>query len=148
MGTCIAFLTLKYNGHGSPPLFGTIVGAVVVGASFGLGDFDVVAAEPAADGAELRRFLQRKLPHYLVPSAIVELRELPRTSHGKVSYRALPPPDGDPMRGYGPFLDDKPGPERSLYWWHYNTSKLGVTLDLFNPRDGPGAHRREPHPSG
>ena len=45
------------------------------------------------------------------------------------------PPDGDPMRGYPPFLDDEPGPERSLYWWHYNTSKLGVTLDLFDPRD-------------
>ncbi len=40
------------------------------------------------------------------------------------------PSGGDPMRGYGPFLDDEPGPERSLYWWYYNTSKLGVTLDL------------------
>lgn len=45
------------------------------------------------------------------------------------------PPAGDPMRGYGPFLDDQPGPERSLYWWHYNTSKLGVTLDLLDPAD-------------
>jgi len=45
------------------------------------------------------------------------------------------PPEGDRMRGYGPFLDDEPGPERSLYWWHYNTSKLGVTLDLFDLRD-------------
>jgi crotonobetainyl-CoA:carnitine CoA-transferase CaiB-like acyl-CoA transferase len=40
------------------------------------------------------------------------------------------PPDGDRMRSYEPFLRDEPGPERSLYWWHYNTSKLGVTLDL------------------
>jgi crotonobetainyl-CoA:carnitine CoA-transferase CaiB-like acyl-CoA transferase len=40
------------------------------------------------------------------------------------------PPGGDPMRGYPPFLDDRPGPERSLYWWHYATSKLGVVLDL------------------
>jgi crotonobetainyl-CoA:carnitine CoA-transferase CaiB-like acyl-CoA transferase len=45
------------------------------------------------------------------------------------------PPGGDPMRGYEPFLDDEPGPERSLYWWHYNTSKLGVTLDLDNADD-------------
>lgn len=45
------------------------------------------------------------------------------------------PPGGDPMRGYPPFLDDEPGPERSLYWWHYNTSKLGVTLDLFDSGD-------------
>ncbi len=40
------------------------------------------------------------------------------------------PPGGDPARGYPPFLDDVPGPERSLWWWHYNTSKRGVTLDL------------------
>jgi crotonobetainyl-CoA:carnitine CoA-transferase CaiB-like acyl-CoA transferase len=40
------------------------------------------------------------------------------------------PPDGDPMRGYGPFLDDIPDPERSLYFWHYHTSKRGITCDL------------------
>lgn len=45
------------------------------------------------------------------------------------------PPGGDPMRSYEPFLDDVPGLERSLYWWHYNTSKLGVTLDLTHPSD-------------
>jgi len=39
------------------------------------------------------------------------------------------------MRGFEPFLDDEPGPERSLYWWHYNTSKLGVTLDLDDSGD-------------
>ena len=40
------------------------------------------------------------------------------------------PPGGAPQRTHAPFLDDEPGPERSLAWWHYNTSKLGVTLDL------------------
>jgi crotonobetainyl-CoA:carnitine CoA-transferase CaiB-like acyl-CoA transferase len=35
---------------------------------------------------------------------------------------AVEPPGGHPMRGWEPFLDDQPGPERSLYWWHYNTS--------------------------
>ncbi len=40
------------------------------------------------------------------------------------------PPGGSPMRGYEPFRDDVPDPEGSLFWWHYNTSKRGVTLDL------------------
>ena len=40
------------------------------------------------------------------------------------------PPGGDPSRSYPPFLDDEPGEDRSLYWWHYNTSKRGVVLDL------------------
>ncbi len=45
------------------------------------------------------------------------------------------PPGGDPARGYPPFLDDVPDPERSLWWWHYNTSKRGVTLDLEQAED-------------
>ncbi len=40
------------------------------------------------------------------------------------------PPEGDRTRTYPPFVDDEPGAERSLYFWHYNTSKAGVTLDL------------------
>ena len=40
------------------------------------------------------------------------------------------PPGGSAMRRYEPFVDDEPDPEKSLYWWHYNTSKRGVTLNL------------------
>lgn len=40
------------------------------------------------------------------------------------------PPGGDPARAYGPFHEDIPDPERSLWWWHYHTSKRGVVLDL------------------
>ncbi len=40
------------------------------------------------------------------------------------------PPQGDPTRQFEPFLDDVPGPERSLYFWHYNTNKQSVVLDL------------------
>ena len=40
------------------------------------------------------------------------------------------PPEGDPSRHYPPFLDDRPGEDRSLYWWHYHTSKRGIVLDL------------------
>ena len=40
------------------------------------------------------------------------------------------PPSGDAARQYGPFLEDEPGPDRSLYWWHHHTSKRGIVLDL------------------
>jgi len=40
------------------------------------------------------------------------------------------PPDGHATRWYEPFLDDAPHPDRSLWWWYYNTGKLSVTLDL------------------
>ncbi len=44
------------------------------------------------------------------------------------------PPGGDPARNYPPFLDDQPGPERSLWWWQYHTSKRGVVVDLETER--------------
>ena len=43
------------------------------------------------------------------------------------------PPQGSATRNIGPFLDDEPGPERSLHFWHYNTNKRSVTLDLDMP---------------
>ncbi|MGA9864858.1 MAG: CoA transferase [Acetobacteraceae bacterium] len=42
----------------------------------------------------------------------------------------IEPPDGSPTRRIGPFLDDQPGPERSLFFWNYNRAKKSVVLDL------------------
>ena len=42
----------------------------------------------------------------------------------------IEPPGGEVTRSYGPFAEDRPDPERSLYFWHYNFGKRGVTLDL------------------
>lgn len=40
------------------------------------------------------------------------------------------PPDGDPGRQIGPFVDDKPHRDRSLFFWFYNLNKRAITLDL------------------
>lgn len=40
------------------------------------------------------------------------------------------PPGGEPSRHYPPFVDDRPGENRSLYFLHYNTSKRSVMLDI------------------
>ena len=53
----------------------------------------------------------------------------------------IEPPGGEPTRTVGPFLDDIPHEERSLSFWHYNTSKRGITLDL-ETEDGRGLFRR------
>ena len=53
----------------------------------------------------------------------------------------IEPPGGEPCRHVGPFLDDIPHPERSLSFWHYNTSKRGITLDL-ETADGRELFRR------
>ena len=39
-------------------------------------------------------------------------------------------PGGAATRRIGPFVDDLPDPERSLFFWHYNSSKRSVTLNL------------------
>ena len=42
----------------------------------------------------------------------------------------IEPPEGDPSRRAGPFLNDDPHPERSGLFMHLNTNKLGITLNL------------------
>lgn len=38
--------------------------------------------------------------------------------------------EGDPSRNIGPFYHDDPYPEKSLYWFAYNTNKRGITLNI------------------
>lgn len=40
------------------------------------------------------------------------------------------PPGGSPARTLGPFYNDTPHRDRSLYWWAYNRNKRGITLDI------------------
>ena len=39
-------------------------------------------------------------------------------------------PGGDPARKIGPFYHDIVDPEKSLFWFAFNTSKRGITLDI------------------
>lgn len=44
-------------------------------------------------GHELRRFLENKLPHYMIPPVFVVLNSLPLTPNGKINFDALPAPE-------------------------------------------------------
>lgn len=43
-------------------------------------------------------------------------------------------PGGDPARSLGPFYHDEIDPEKSLFWFAYNASKRGITLDIETAR--------------
>jgi amino acid adenylation domain-containing protein/thioester reductase-like protein len=53
----------------------------------------VVQPESSLSVEDLRRFLQQKLPDYMIPSAFLALQNFPLTANGKVDRKALPAPD-------------------------------------------------------
>ena len=53
----------------------------------------------------------------------------------------IEPPGGQETRTVGPFFRDMPNRDRSLSFWHYNTSKRGITLSL-ETEDGRRLFRR------
>ncbi|GFN29878.1 non-ribosomal peptide synthetase [Paenibacillus xylaniclasticus] len=52
-----------------------------------------VAAEPSLTMAELRSYLGRHLPEYMIPAAFVPVEQLPLNSNGKLDRKALPEPE-------------------------------------------------------
>jgi len=51
-------------------------------------------------------------------------------AHLGVDVVKIERPGGDPSRKIGGFWHDTPDPEKSLYWFAYNSNKRGITLDI------------------
>lgn len=45
----------------------------------------------------------------------------------------IEPPRGSSARRIGPFVDDEPHPDRSLFWWSFTRNKRSVALDVERP---------------
>ena len=74
---------------------------------------------------EVRGALQRLLPEYMVPSAIVLMAALPLTASGKVDRAALPPPDSVRPAMEAPFVGPRTPVEQTIagVW----SELLGIT---------------------
>ncbi|MBM7086663.1 amino acid adenylation domain-containing protein [Micromonospora sp. MMS20-R2-29] len=85
-------------------------------------------------GLDLREFLRGKLPHYMVPDAVMVLDALPLTPSGKVDRGALPEasvPDTDPAHDQAEA--GSPIEEVLLSLWEgaLGHERLGVDVDFF-----------------
>jgi acyl carrier protein len=49
--------------------------------------------EKEVDVSQLRDYLSRQLPHYMIPSYFISLEKIPLTPNGKINRSALPGPD-------------------------------------------------------
>jgi amino acid adenylation domain-containing protein len=52
----------------------------------------IAKSQQSVSSGVLRRFLQNKLPDYMIPSAFLQLEALPLTPNGKIDREALPEP--------------------------------------------------------
>lgn len=75
---------------------------------------------------DLRRFLEREVPHYLVPAIFVALEKLPLTSNGKVDHDRLPEPGAEQPELAAEYVAPDSALERQLAG--IVASILGVTL--------------------
>ncbi len=61
------------------------------------GDSDYLAgyitSDNTIDEIELRAFMSKQLPEYMIPSVIIQMDSLPETVNGKVDRKALPDPE-------------------------------------------------------
>ncbi|MER6915625.1 amino acid adenylation domain-containing protein [Streptomyces sp. NPDC000594] len=95
-----------------------------------------VTADPAAgplDPARLREALAARLPHYLVPAAIVPVAAWPLTVNGKLDRRALPEPEGgpDPVAGGRPPAGPREEIVAGLFAEVLERDAVGADADFF-----------------
>nr|AKA59492.1 non-ribosomal peptide synthetase [uncultured bacterium AZ_379] len=91
----------------------------------------VVTADRApADAAALLHALHQELPAFMVPSAIVELAEMPLTTTGKIDRARLPVPDEPQIHGPEP-RDRAEAVVADVWARALGVSRIGVHDDFF-----------------
>jgi amino acid adenylation domain-containing protein len=94
----------------------------------------IVADGAAPSASELRRFLQTSLPDYMVPSAFVQLDEMPLTPNKKVDRRALPPPDQSAVGLASNFIEPRTPVEEiiaAIWATVLGLDRVGIHDDFF-----------------
>ncbi|MBD2776530.1 non-ribosomal peptide synthetase [Iningainema tapete] len=94
----------------------------------------VVRKDQSLTPNDLRRFLQQKLPGYMIPSAFVMLSSMPLNPNGKIDHKKLPEPDEISIV-QSPYLAPRNHSESILanIWQQVlQVSKVGINDNFFD----------------
>jgi len=118
----------------------TIKEAVVVARQNGLGEAYLIAyftytAQSSPSVTEVRGFLKKKLPDYMVPSHFMSMEAMPLTPNGKIDRAVLPVPDNSRPELDAPFvMPITPVEEQLAQIWSevLGINKVGVNDNFFD----------------
>jgi amino acid adenylation domain-containing protein len=113
-----AAATVRKDGGGDPRLVAYIV----------------VKPGRAATSAEIREYLQTKLPAHMIPHACVSIDAIPLTVNGKVDQKSLPAPDIASAAQTREYVEPKTSQEQTLSQIIsevLRVERVGVTDNLF-----------------
>ena len=113
--------------------------AAVVPAELVPGDLRLAAYVVPAPGAspsvaQLRTYLEQRLPDYMVPSYVVPLPKLPLTGPGKLDRKALPLPDraSGVAQDYAAPRDDREAAMAHIWAEATGLDRVGIHDDFFD----------------
>ncbi|HEY0067855.1 MAG TPA: amino acid adenylation domain-containing protein, partial [Flavisolibacter sp.] len=115
----------------------SIGSCVVVAKTNQQGEKELVAyvtGKQELNASELRTWLGRSLPNYMIPAHYVQLDALPLTANGKVDYKALPDPAGFGMGTSADYVAPRNETEEKLValWQEVlGREKIGVKDNFF-----------------
>lgn len=114
-----------------------IEAALVIARTGNRGEKELVlyaVSQKTLNAAELKAYLSKTLPAYMLPSRFVQLARIPLTENGKVDRRALPDPEGLEMPASVAYMAPRNETEEkmALIWQEVlGIEKIGIRDNFF-----------------
>lgn len=89
-----------------------------------------VVGEGKVDTAVLQKYLQKKLPDYMIPAAFIQVEHIPLTPNGKINMAALPAPGVERSHNYV-----APATPEEVVLIKVCAEILGMDRDIISMRD-------------